>query len=185
MSRKKHSNKPVGLERLKRLWNGVTALDAEYTDIPKKLSSNTGLLSKGRQMSAFCIILYHLLPSSLWSTVCLPYRNQLYFSVHQQCKNGWSHKLNGYLILFTLFWRGWWNELKTSEVREQLESSEQRCVLGTSSERYEVSLQTGVADPKIKGKIATWREQTSGSSVIPVLFINWTLLPVVEKISAH
>lgn len=85
-----------------------------------------------------CII-YFLPPCE---AVCLPYRNQLYFSVHQQCKNGWSHKLNGHLILFTLLWWGRRNGLKTSEVREQLASSDQRCVLGTSSERSEVSLQS-------------------------------------------
>lgn len=42
-----------------------------------------------------------------------------------------------YLILFTLLWWGWRNGVKTGEVTGQLKSSEQRCVLGTSSERCE------------------------------------------------
>lgn len=127
----------------------------------------------------YIIFLYNFVLSTsflLWSSVYLLYMNQ-YISVYaNNVKNGWSHKFK-LLVVTSLYSHhfdeaGWnWLKIGAGEAQKFREEGYFR----NSSEKYRTHL-IELADSKNQGKNRHLKDSTSHSSVIPISFLNGTLL---------
>lgn len=146
------------MKKLKRLWKRALYKGLRCTRHwnPNRHNSKTQEWCPRQMFFVSSCITYFLSPCETLF-ICHMWIN--YISVHVSKVKRLvpsSYVVKCYLICSHNFDQASWNGLKTGDSAAQ--TFRARCVLGTSSERHKVLLQTAVAELKMEEKIATWRE---------------------------